>query len=114
MKNKKYIIPPLVQLLVGGVILTLGDLVAAQWIRFGGSYLYLFVLLFYFVAMMFLLNSYKSKNIPVASIILVIFNAVTLIFAGMFFFGEHLNPQKIIGILLCFVSIFLLEFGKRA
>lgn len=106
-------ISPLVILFIGGLVLTAGDIIAAQWIRFGGSFLYLLVTVFYFIGMVFLINSYKSEDIPVASIILVIFNVVILIFAGILFFGESINLLKVIGIGLCFVSIFLLELGKQ-
>jgi multidrug transporter EmrE-like cation transporter len=109
--NKK--MSPLILLFIGGIILTIGDIIAAQWIRFGGNYLYIFVILFYFIGMIFLINSYKNEDIPVASIILVIFNVVILVFAGVFLFGESINLLKILGIVLCFVSIYLLEFGKK-
>jgi multidrug transporter EmrE-like cation transporter len=93
--------------------LTLGDIVATQWIRHGGNYLYLFVIIFYFIGMIFLINSYKTEDIPVASIILVIFNVVILLFVGVLVFGERISFGKVLGIVLCFISIFLLEFGKK-
>lgn len=113
MKKQIKKISPLTLLFIGGLILTAGDIIAAQWIRLGGNYLYFLVTLFYFTGMVFLVNSYKSEDIPVASIILVIFNVVILIFAGILFFGESINLLKIIGIVLCFISIFLLELGKK-
>lgn len=99
-------------LIVGGIILTIGDIIAAEWVRFGGNYLYIFVFLFYLLGMILLVNSYKTEDIPVASTILVIFNVVILVFVGVLFFGENINLGKVIGILLCFISIILLEFGK--
>jgi multidrug transporter EmrE-like cation transporter len=109
-KTKK--ISPLVLLFVGGIILTIGDIAATEWIRFGGKYMYFLVFTFYLLGMIFLMNSYKSEDIPVASLIMVIFNVVILFFVGVFMFGEEASLIKIIGIFLCFVSIFLLEFGK--
>jgi multidrug transporter EmrE-like cation transporter len=112
---KKYFakLPPLATLFVGGLILTFGDIVAAQWIRFGGAYLYLVVLFFYLIGMMFLIASYKTEDIPVASIILVIFNVTILAFVGAFLFGEELTIGKVAGIILCFISIWLLQYGKK-
>lgn len=112
MKKNIKKISPLFILFVGGLVLTAGDIIAAQWIRFGGGYLYILVTLFYFTGMVLLINSYKSEDIPVASIILVIFNVVILVFAGLVFFDEKITLLKILGIGLCFVSIFLLELGK--
>ncbi len=63
--------------------------------------------------MIFLINSYKTEDIPVASIILVIFNVVILLFVGVLVFGERISFGKVLGIVLCFISIFLLEFGKK-
>lgn len=111
MKNRNY--QSLSILLLGGLILTLGDIVAAHWIRLGGSGLYMTVFVLYLVGMIFLVKSYKTENIPVASITLVIFNVVILFFAGILFFDESVNFLKVFGIALCFVSIFLLESGKR-
>lgn len=111
--EKSKIISHLALLFIGGVVLTLGDLVATKWIRFGGGYLYFLVFVFYLFGMMLLVRSYKSEDIPVASLIMVIFNIIILFFAGFFLFDESINLTKIIGILLCFISIFLLEFGKR-
>jgi multidrug transporter EmrE-like cation transporter len=110
-RNKNF--PSIILLFLGGVILTIGDVIATQWIRFGGNYLYIIVLLFYLAGMIFLVKSYKTEDIPVASIILVIFNVIVLIFIGVFLFNEEINFLKILGIILCFISIFLLEFGKK-
>lgn len=103
---------PLALLFVGGIILTIGDIAAAEWVRIGNHYMYFLVFIFYFLGMILLMNSYKSEDIPVASLVMVIFNVVILFFVGIFMFGEEASLIKIIGIFLCFVSIFLLEFGK--
>lgn len=112
-KNKIKKINPRVLLFIGGVILTIGDILAALWIKSGYHGLYIIIFFLYLISMMILIESYQKVNVPVASTILVIFNVVTLFFAGILFFGESLNAYKVLGILLCFVSLFLLEFGKR-
>ncbi len=104
---------PFTILLIGGIILTIGDIAAVEWISYGGVYRYAMVFIFYLFGMMLLMNSYKSEDIPVAGLIIVVFNVVMLFFIGVFIFGEDVSLKKIVGILLCFVSIFLLEFGKK-
>lgn len=116
MKNlEKYFkkISPTVILFIGGLILTAGDIIATEWVRYGGANLYLPVMLFYLIGMILLVDTYKHKNIATASTILVIFNIVILFFVGIFFFAENVNVQKVVGILLCFLSIYLLEIGKE-
>jgi len=104
---------PLVLLFIGGVITTAGDIVAAEWVRAGGVYLYLLVMTLYLIGTFFLLDSYQSEDIAVASTLLVIFNVSTLVVAGMIIFGEELSPTKVIGIMLGLVAVVLLELGKK-
>lgn len=103
---------PLFLLLSGGVFLTIGDIFAAWWVKGQFGPFYFLIMLFYLIGMVLLVRSYKTEDIPVASLILVIFNVVILFFAGIFLFDETINSLKIFGILLCFVSLYLLEFGK--
>ncbi len=101
-------------LFISGILFTAGDLVAARWVRFGGSYLYAVIFFFYLTGMVLLMKCYKSEDIPVASIITTIFNVLLLIFAGMMFFNEQLSLLKICAIALCIISIFCLEYGKKS
>lgn len=111
-KRKRKELPALALLFIGGIILTLGDIVAAYWIRLGGQYLYIIVILLYLVGMTQLIASYKSEDIAVASTILVIFNVIILTLVGVALFGEGISVMKILGILLCFAALILLEHGK--
>jgi multidrug transporter EmrE-like cation transporter len=110
-KNKK--LSPLVLLFIGGIILTVGDVIAARWVHTGGNYLYIFIMLLYMFGMFFLISSYKSEDIAVASVILVIFNVVILTIAGILFFHEGVSITKIVGILLGLIAVVLLELGKK-
>jgi len=111
-RNKK--LSPLVILFGGGIILTVGDIFAAQWVRFeGGIYLYLITMLFYIIGMVFLIKSYDKEDIPVASIILVMFNVIILTIVGITVFKEEVTLTKIVGMILGFISLVLLEFGKK-
>jgi len=110
-KSKK--LAPLVLLFIGGIILTAGDIVAAEWVRVGGNYLYVFIMLLYMVGMFFLISSYKAEDIAVASVIMVIFNVVTLTIVGILFFHDGISVTKIVGILLGLIAVVLLELGKK-
>jgi len=105
---------PLVILFVGGIILTIGDIFAAQWVRFNGGFLlYFMTMLFYIIGMVILIVSYEKEDIPVASVILVMFNVIILTIVGIMIFKEEITLTKIIGIILGFISLTLLEFGKK-
>jgi len=112
-KNKNKKLAPLVLLFIGGIIFTAGDIIAAEWVRVGGSYLYIFIMLMYMIGMFFLISSYKAEDIAVASVIMVIFNVVTLTIVGILFFHEGISVTKIFGILLGLIAVVLLELGKK-
>lgn len=105
---------PLVVLFFGGIILTIGDIFAATWVRSGGGiFLYFMVILFYILGMVILIFSYEKEDIPVASIILVMFNVTILTVVGIVLFKEEVSVAKIIGIILGLISITFLELGKK-
>jgi len=109
---RKKKVSSLVPLFVGGVILTVGDIVAAEWVRIGGPGLYLWIMMLYMIAMVFLIKSYETKSIATASTILVIFNVSILTVAGALLFNEPITVTKIIGLLLGISAVALIEFGK--
>lgn len=100
-------------LFLGGVLLTCGDIVAGFWVREGGVLLLSIVGIFYLFGMIQLISSYRTKNIPVASTILIIFNVLILTVVGVVLFDESVTTVKISGLLLCIVSLVLIEFGKK-
>jgi len=110
-KSKK--VSPLIMLFMGGIILTVGDVVAAEWVRVGGNYLYFYIMIMYFIGMMILISSYKLEDIAVASTVLVIFNVAILTVVGALWFGEVVSLTKIVGLLLGMVAVVLLEMGKK-
>lgn len=114
MKKNKKKLSPLIMLLIGGAILTLGDIFATEWVRVSGSlFLYFITMIFYIIAMAILIKSYEGEDIPVASIILVMFNVTILTIVGVLIFGEEVTASKIVGIILGIISLILLEFGKK-
>ena len=105
---------PLIILFIGGLILTVGDIFAAEWVRsHGGIFLYVAVMFFYIIGMVFVVASYDKEDIPVATVIIVTFNITILTIVGVLAFNENLTPGKIVGIILGLVSLAFLEFGKK-
>lgn len=98
----------------GGIILTIGDIIATEWVRVeGGLFLYLLTMVFYVIGMAILIKSYEREDIPVASVIMVVFNVIILTIVGVTIFQEEITISKVVGILLGFISLMLLEFGKE-
>lgn len=110
---KRKNISPLIMLFLGGIILTVGDIFAAEWVRIGGYGLYFTIMLMYLIGMIILVSSYKLEDIAVASTILVLFNVITLTVIGSLWFGEGITLTKIVGLLLGLIAVVLLEMGKK-
>jgi multidrug transporter EmrE-like cation transporter len=104
---------PLALLFFGGIILTAGDIVAKQWVVSNKNYLFLLVLFLYLFGLIFLIFSFKYKNIAAASLIFVIFNIITLTLVSWFYFNERLTTIELIGIMLGLISVSLLEYSAK-
>jgi multidrug transporter EmrE-like cation transporter len=70
-------------------------------------------LILYFISMNLLAYSYKFEDVAVASMIMVIFNIVTLVLVGHFVFKENITIYEISGLILGIIALILLEFGKK-
>jgi len=101
----------LIILLIGGTILTIGDIVMKKWVVDNSNFLYFIGLLIYLIGLIFLVQSYKYKNIAIASAIFVIFNVITLLIVSWVFFKEGLSLIQIIGIVLGLISVVILEIS---
>ena len=104
--------PAIVWLLLGGAILTAGDIVFKFWVEKPQQWLYAAGLAIYIVGLMFLVQSFKTQNIALASTVFVVFNVVTLALVSWFYFGEKLTPLAIAGVALALFSVGLLELNK--
>ena len=100
---------PIFLIFSGGVILTVGDVVMKKWVGGGGRIYYIIGLVVYLVALNFLAQSYKFRNIAGASTTMTVINAILLIIVSYIYFKEPLNPLQIIGIALGFTAIIFLE-----
>lgn len=96
----------------GGLILTIGDIILKQWVVKSYTMLYIAGLALYFISMNILAYSYKFEDVAVASMMMIIFNIVTLTLVGYFFFNENITLYEISGIALGIFAVMLLEFGK--
>ena len=99
----------LVLIFLGGITLTVGDLIMKKWVDHGSIFVYIIGLLAYMVGMIFLSQSFKFKNIAIASLMLVIFNIATLLIVSWFFYNEKLSVVQMIGLGLGMASIIILE-----
>jgi multidrug transporter EmrE-like cation transporter len=95
-------------LLIGGLSLTIGDLFAGKYIKSKTKLLYALVMIFYIIGLNFLIYSYKFENIAVASIMLEIFNVVTLTIAGKFLFKENITKSELCGIIIGLIAVIIL------
>jgi multidrug transporter EmrE-like cation transporter len=118
----------LIILLIAGLVLTVGDLVAGEWVQknkktfFGkrfsifkksqkASLYYWLALVFYMIGLNFLIYSYKFEDIAVASVIMEIFNIVSLTIAGKFLFKENISKTEFAGIVVGVFAVIILEFA---
>ena len=87
-------------LFLGGILLTIGDLIMKEWVINNKMLFYVAGLAVYLVGLMLLAHTFKYKNIAVASTMFVIFNVVTLSLASWILFKEPLSIKEIAGIAL--------------
>lgn len=98
--------------ITAGMLLTIGDIVLKQWVKHSYNSLYIGGILLYLISMNLLAHSYKYEDIAVASMLMVVFNIITLALVGYFFFDENITVYEVTGIVLGITSIGFLEFGK--
>jgi multidrug transporter EmrE-like cation transporter len=104
---------PIGILLVGGIVLTIGDLLMKNWVEGNGSYWYVIGLFVYMIGLNFLSYSFKYKNIAVASVIFTLFNVIILALVSWLFYKEKLSGMQLLGIILGLTSVVILELGDK-
>jgi len=100
---------PLLIILAGGLCLTIGDIIFKFQIQNHSKTLYVSGLVLYILGLIFLVESFKYKNIAVASVILVLSNIITLTLISWLYFKEPLTILQIGAMTLGIVSIIMLE-----
>ena len=101
-----------VLLFIGGVVLTVGDVLMKKLVVTNSGFFYLLGLAAYLLGLNFLAQSFRFENIAVASIMLVIFNVTILSLVSWFFFKEPLSVLQIIGIVLGMAAVTILIFAE--
>lgn len=104
--------PSIIYLAIGGIILTIGDIIFKFYAQKPQVSLYTSGLLIYLLGLTFLVQSFKNENIAVASTIFVIVNVATLSLVSWLYFKEPLSIYQIAGIIVACIGIVLLELGK--
>ena len=105
-------IKPFKILLLGGLVLTIGDLIFKSWIQSGMGFCWLYVIgtLVYLIGTLLLVESYKyNVNIGVAGVMEVLFNTLILIIFSFFYFHEPLTARQLSGIALGLLSLYLIK-----
>jgi multidrug transporter EmrE-like cation transporter len=80
-----------------------------KWVGTNNYWFYVLGMLIYIVGLNFLAQSFKYKNIAVASVIFVLFNIITLSVFSWIYFKESLSVLQIVGIVIGLVSVIVLE-----
>lgn len=104
---------PMLLLFLGGLTLTGGDIIMKEWVIKEKNYLYILGMIIYLIGLNFLAQTFKYKNIAVASVIFVTFNVLTLSIISWMFYHEKLSFLEITGLLLGIISINILEFAHN-
>lgn len=103
----------LVLILIGSLILTVGDIVMKHWVVGGANspYLYALGLGIYLAGTNFLAFSFKYKNIAVASVMFILINVAILTVISWFYFRETLSPLQLVGIGFGITAVIILELA---
>jgi multidrug transporter EmrE-like cation transporter len=111
LKDKQHVIGSMgfVLILIGAIIVTVGDIVLKKWVMTNSFFLYFLGIFFYLIGASFLALSYKYKNIAVASVIFIMLNIFILSLVSWLYFKEPLSQLQIIGIILGLSSVVILE-----
>ncbi len=99
----------MIWLIFGGFILTIGDIFFTFWTKHPTTWMYIVGLGIYILGMVFLIESFKTTNIAVASAIFVVSNILTLSIVSWVFFKEPLSTLQMIGIFVAIIAIVILE-----
>lgn len=95
-----------------GILLTAGDFVLRYWTNNTHIWKwYIIGVLIYFLALNLLAQSYRFKNIAIASLIMEIVNLATYLGVSYWKFGDTLSRLEITGVILGIAAIVCFEIG---
>lgn len=96
-------------LLLGGIILTMGDILMKEWVNTNSKLHLALGLGMYFISLICLAMSFREKNIAVASMMLIIFNILSLALVSWLYFKEPLSHQQLAGLALGIATVVVME-----
>lgn len=96
-------------LILGGLILTVGDVFIKKWTIDNGLINFFLGLTLWIIALLLLAYTFRFMNIVSATFIEILVNVITLVFADYFFFKDPVTRPEIIGIIVGFIAIYILE-----
>ena len=100
--------------IISSLILTLADIMLRNWFETQWSYGFPLILGIYFIGIFALVMGFFGQNIALVTMIGIVLNIVFYLAYSYFAYGDALNWQQMLGILLGFAAIYLLEFSKAA
>lgn len=98
-------------IVVGGILLTVGDVVLNNWIQAHGWKYFFIGEAFYIIATVILALSFKYKNVAVATLMGIMINIVTLVAFNYFFLHYKMSFLQMAGAGLGVVAFIMLELG---
>jgi len=99
----------LILVLIGGLILTIGDIFMKEWTHSNNWTTFFIGLFTWCIGLVFLAFSFKYKNIGIASLIFTLSNVITLTLFSWLYYKEALTLYQIIGMILGVISVIFLE-----
>jgi multidrug transporter EmrE-like cation transporter len=96
----------------GGLLLTGGDLFMKEWIAKSDWRWFGVGLAFYFAGSVTVAFSFRYENIAIASLMLVVFNVVTLLLISWLVFHENLSPARLAAMAVALLAVAVLEVAK--
>ncbi len=96
-------------LLIGGILLTIGDIVMKEWVNNNSPLYFLTGLGLYILSLICLAFTFHDKNIAVASMMLIVFNVLILALVSWLYFKEPLSSRQLVGLGLGIATIIVME-----
>lgn len=86
-----------------------GDFLAKMWDTSASRLLLVFALLAYFGGNIFFLFELKKHGLALATSVIPVATTVLGVLLAVFYFGERLTQQQMVGLVLAFVALLLLS-----
>lgn len=99
-------------LVLAGFFWAGGDIIFKFWTIYKKPLFYVGGIILYILGTVFLVESFKYKNIVITSFASIIFNLIFLIIANKFIFKEELRRPEIAGIFIGIVAVYMMLLGE--